>query len=277
MMCCLFGTDSVGPGNPADDALFFAARHICRFGIRVNMDVIEVEGLTKQFGEDDALIDVLRGIDLTIGGGELVAIMGPSGSGKSTLLSMLGGIDVPTTGRVLVEGTDHESLSDDQRTLMRRKRIGFVFQAFNLLPTLTAVENVSLPLELDGVPTAEATRRAEAALQQVEMLKRRDHIPGKLSGGEQQRVAIARALAIQPVLLLADEPTGNLDSRQTEIVSDLLLRLVEEHGHTIVMVTHDANVAKIAHRIVYLRDGRVESDTRQEPVRSGGSHVGEEV
>lgn len=233
------------------------------------MDVIEVESLSKQFGEGEALVNVLRGIDLKIGSGELVAIMGPSGSGKSTLLSMLGGIDVPTTGRVLVEGVDLESLTDDQRTLMRRKRIGFVFQAFNLLPTLTALENVSLPLELDGVPTAEAVLRAERALEEVEMLKRSDHIPGKLSGGEQQRVAIARALAIQPVLLLADEPTGNLDSRQTEIVSNLLLRLVESHGHTIVMVTHDANVAKIAHRIVYLRDGRVESDTRQQPVRLG--------
>jgi len=240
------------------------------------MDVIEVEGLTKQFGEGVTLVDVLRGIDLTIGGGELVAIMGPSGSGKSTLLSMLGGIDVPTTGRVLVEGTDLESLTDDQRTLMRRKRIGFVFQAFNLLPTLSALENVSLPLELDGVSAKEAAVRAEQALQQVEMLKRRDHIPGKLSGGEQQRVAIARALAIQPALLLADEPTGNLDSRQSEIVSSLLLRLVEEQGHTIVMVTHDSNVAKIAHRIVYLRDGRVESDTRQEPVKMGGPLDGEE-
>ncbi len=235
------------------------------------MEVIEVEGLTKHFGEGDARVEVLRGIDLAIGSGELVAIMGPSGSGKSTLLSMLGGIDVPTTGRVLVEGTDLDSLTDDQRTLMRRKRIGFVFQAFNLLPTLNAMENVSLPLELDGVPAAEAARRAESALEQVEMLKRRNHIPGKLSGGEQQRVAIARALAIEPALLLADEPTGNLDSRQSERVSDLLLRLVEEHGHTIVMVTHDANVAKIAHRIVYLRDGRVESDTRQEPVSIGGS------
>jgi putative ABC transport system ATP-binding protein len=235
------------------------------------MDVIEVEGLTKQFGEGDALVDVLCGIDLTIGSGELVAIMGPSGSGKSTLLSMLGGIDVPTTGRVLVEGTDLESLTDDQRTLLRRKRIGFVFQAFNLLPTLTAIENVSLPLELDGVSSSDATSRARASLEQVEMLKRRDHIPGKLSGGEQQRVAIARALAIQPVLLLAFETTGNLDIRQGEIVSELLLRLVEEHGHTIVMVTHDANVAKIAHRIVYLRDGRVESDIRQEPVRISGS------
>jgi len=189
---------------------------------------------------------------------------------------MLGGIDVPTTGRVIVERTDLESLTDDQRTLMRRKRIGFVFQAFNLLPTLTAIENVSLPLELDGVSSAEATSRAESALEQVEMLKRRDHIPGKLSGGEQQRVAIARALAIQPALLLADEPTGNLDSRQTEIVSDMLLKLVEEQGHTIVMVTHDANVAKIAHRIVYLRDGAVESDTRQQPVRISTASIGED-
>ncbi len=235
------------------------------------MDVIEVSGLTKQFGEGDALTDVLRGIDLTIAQGELVAIMGPSGSGKSTLLSMLGGIDVPSTGRVVVEGTDLDSLTDDQRTLLRRKRVGVIFQAFNLLPTLSAIENVSLPLELDGVSSAEAERRATAALEQVEMLPRRDHIPSKLSGGEQQRVAIARALAIEPALLLADEPTGNLDSQQSALVSNLLLRLVVEHGHTIVMVTHDPNVAQIAHRIVYLRDGRVESDRRQEPQPLDGS------
>jgi len=230
------------------------------------MDVIETRKLTKQFGLGDVRVEALKGIDLHIGQAEFVAIMGPSGSGKSTLLSLLGGVDVPSSGQVLLEGTDLATLGDDARTLMRRRKIGFVFQAFNLLPTLTAEENVSLPLELDGVPATEARRRALQALELVEMSNREHHIPSKLSGGEQQRVAIARALAIEPALLLADEPTGNLDSRQTQLVTDLLRQLVDEHGQTIVTVTHDAEVGAAAQRVVLLRDGAVESDTRQEPI-----------
>lgn len=228
------------------------------------MDVIETRNLTKRFGGGDVLVDALKGINLHIGKAEFVAIMGPSGSGKSTLLSLLGGVDVPTSGQVLLEGTDLASLGDDERTLMRRRRIGFVFQSFNLLPTLTAQENVSLPMELDGISAKEANERATRALELVEMSDRRHHIPTKLSGGEQQRVAIARALAIEPALLMADEPTGNLDSRQTQLVTDLLRQLVDEHGQTIVTVTHDAEVGAATQRVVMLRDGTIESDTRQD-------------
>lgn len=228
------------------------------------MDVLETRNLTKQFGTGEVRVDALRGVDICIKQSEFVAIMGPSGSGKSTLLTLLGGIDVPTSGQVLLEGTDLATLSDDARTLMRRRRIGFVFQAFNLLPTLTAEENVSIPMELDGVSAKEASQRALKALELVEMSKRRHHIPSKLSGGEQQRVAIARALAIEPALLLADEPTGNLDSRQTQLVTNLLRQLVDEHGQTIVTVTHDDEVGAAARRVILLRDGVIESDTQQE-------------
>ncbi len=235
------------------------------------MHVLETRNLTKQFGTGDVRVDALRGVDIGIKQSEFVAIMGPSGSGKSTLLTLLGGIDLPTSGQVLLEGTDLATLSDDARTLMRRRRIGFVFQAFNLLPTLSAEENVSIPMELDGVPAKEASQRALKALELVEMSKRRHHIPSKLSGGEQQRVAIARALAIEPALLLADEPTGNLDSRQTQLVTDLLRQLVDQHGQTIVTVTHDADVGSVAQRLILLRDGVVESDSRQEAVHESAS------
>ncbi|MBC8355810.1 MAG: ABC transporter ATP-binding protein [Planctomycetes bacterium] len=228
------------------------------------MDVVETRSLTKQFGSGDVLVEALRGIDLRIGPSELVAIMGPSGSGKSTLLAILGGVDVPTSGQVLLEGTDLSELSDDERTLMRRRRIGFVFQSFNLLPTLTAEENVSLPLELDGIASREASERACRALELVEMSHRRGHIPSKLSGGEQQRVAIARALAIEPALVLADEPTGNLDSRQTGRVAKLLQELVEKQGHTIVMVTHDDAVGAAAQRLITIRDGLIDGDVRRD-------------
>ncbi len=226
------------------------------------MDVIETRNVTKQFGTGDVCVEALKGVDLQIGEAEFVAIMGPSGSGKSTLLTLLGGVDVPTSGQVLLEGTDLATLGDDARTLMRRRRIGFIFQAFNLLPTLTALENVALPMELDGVATKLANERATKALELVEMSGRKHHIPSKLSGGEQQRVAIARALAIEPALLLADEPTGNLDSRQTQLVTDLLRQLVDEHGQTIVTVTHDIEVGAAARRVIMLRDGMIESDQR---------------
>ncbi len=240
------------------------------------MDVIETRELTKQFGSGDVLVQALRGVDLRIESGELVAIMGPSGSGKSTLLAILGGVDVPTSGKVLLEGADLSEMSDDQRTLIRRRRIGFVFQSFNLLPTLTAEENVSLPLELDGVAAREASQRACHALELVEMSHRRGHIPSKLSGGEQQRVAIARALVIEPALVLADEPTGNLDSRQSKRVTDLLQELVANQRHTIVVVTHDEEVGDSAQRLITLRDGLVEGDHRKEVNQSSRAVVAEE-
>jgi putative ABC transport system ATP-binding protein len=235
------------------------------------MPLIETRILKKSFGEKDVQVDVLRGITLSIEAGEFVAIMGPSGSGKSTLLTILGGIEPPTSGQVLLEGTDLSTLADDQRTLLRRRRIGFIFQAFNLIATLSAVENVSLPMELDGMSRSEANDRAMKALERVEMQQRAKHIPSKLSGGEQQRVAIARAIAIKPAIIMADEPTGNLDSRQGQRVTQLLRELVQEHGQTMVMVTHDSNVAKSASRLLLIRDGQIESDQPQAGWSQGGA------
>ena len=231
------------------------------------MAVLETRQVTKVYGEGDAKVEALRGVDLQVAEGEMLAIMGRSGSGKSTLLTLLGGVDVPTGGQVLLEGKDLSAMTDDQRTLIRRQRIGFVFQAFNLLPIFTAEENVSLPLELDGMPSAAAKKRALEKLELVGLGKRKDHIPGKLSGGEQQRVAIARALAIEPAILLADEPTGNLDSANGERVTAMLRRLVEEHHQTIVLVTHDPLVAAQADRVIYLADGLVEREEINRPNR----------
>jgi putative ABC transport system ATP-binding protein len=189
--------------------------------------------------------------------------MGPSGSGKSTLLHILGGVESPTGGSVLLEQTDLASLNDDQRTLLRRKRMGFIFQSFNLLPTFTAEENVALPLDLGGTSAKQARRRAREALGMVGMAHRREHLPSALSGGEQQRVAIARSLVVEPALLLADEPTGNLDSANGQQVTALLRKLVDQQNQTIVMVTHDVNVAAQADRLVRLRDGVVDIDGKQ--------------
>ncbi|MFO0012248.1 MAG: ABC transporter ATP-binding protein [Planctomycetota bacterium] len=244
------------------------------------MPIIEIRNLTKQFGTGDLAVEVLRGVNLSIAAGEFVALMGPSGSGKSTLMSIIGGIEPPSGGQVLLDGVDISTLDDDQRTLLRRRKIGFVFQAFNLIPTLSALENVALPMELDGLPRTQARARAIQALDRVEMRHREQHTPSKLSGGEQQRVAIARAIAIEPMILLADEPTGNLDSRQSGRVTELLRSLALDSQQTIVMVTHDAQVARAAFRLVKFRDGNIESDmTKDEfstgapafPVSSGGS------
>jgi putative ABC transport system ATP-binding protein len=224
------------------------------------MNVIEAIGVRKSFDHGPVHVDAVSGIDLDVRAGELLAIVGPSGSGKSTLLSMLGGIETPTSGKILLEGTDMASLNDDQRTLLRRRRIGFIFQAFNLIPTLTAIENVSLPLELDGVSETEARQRAADSLRQVDLAERRDHLPSMMSGGEQQRVAVARGLVIQPAVLLADEPTGNLDSISGLQVTRLLRDLVDLHGQTVVIITHDMHVAGQADRIVRVRDGHLEPE-----------------
>ena len=222
------------------------------------MYIIETQGLRKAYQFGEVLVEAVRGVDLRVEEGSLLAIMGPSGSGKSTLLYMLGGIETPSEGKVLLEGTDLASLSDDRGTMLRRQRIGFIFQTFNLLPTLTAQENVALPLRLDGARVAAARQLADAMLELVGMGHRRTHLPSMLSGGEQQRVAIARALIGRPALLLADEPTGNLDSVNGRQITAMLRDLVSEHRQTIVMVTHDGEVAKAADRVVHLRDGRVE-------------------
>ena len=223
--------------------------------------VIETIELRKTYGQGEGQVEALRGVDMRVDGGKFVAIVGPSGCGKSSLLSLLGGVDLPTSGRVLVDGVDLATLSDDQRTIARRERIGFIFQSFNLLPTLSAEENVALPLQLDGQKEAESFQRAHEALDQVGMQARYGHLPSEMSGGEQQRVAIARALAIDPVLLLADEPTGNLDSANSERTVELLKELVQQTGRTIVVVTHDLAIAKQADRVITLRDGKIVDDT----------------
>jgi putative ABC transport system ATP-binding protein len=224
------------------------------------MYVIEAEGLTKTYGDGEIRVEALQNVNFKAEQGTFVAVVGPSGSGKTTLLHILGGIEHFNSGRILLEGRDISSMSDDERTLLRRQKIGFVFQSFNLMPTLTAEENVLLPLELDGALSPDLRKRAAEKLELVGMSHRSKHVPGNLSGGEQQRVAIARALVIEPAFLLADEPTGNLDSANGRQVIALLRELADRNGQTIIMVTHDKEVAEQADRIVRLRDGRVESE-----------------
>jgi putative ABC transport system ATP-binding protein len=210
-------------------------------------------------GEND--ITALAGVSLDIAKGSFVVIMGPSGSGKSTLLHLIGGLDRPSSGDLLVDGRLIGQMADDEVTLFRRTKVGFVFQFFNLLPTLTALENVTLPFVLDGVSKGEADRRARSILEKVGLEQRRHHLPEELSGGEIQRVAMARALAFDPPILLADEPTGNLDSKNGDAILSLLRKIKEERGCTVVMVTHSDEAASYGERIIFLRDGRVEKET----------------
>ncbi|MGC4003872.1 MAG: ABC transporter ATP-binding protein [Pirellulales bacterium] len=221
------------------------------------MDLIEVHGVGRQYGEGQVRVSALRDVDMRVRAGEFVAIMGPSGSGKSTLLNLLGGIDVPTTGEIYLEGTPLSQMNDDERTILRRRRIGFIFQKIHLLPILSAGENVALPLQLNGMSRKDALEIAANMLQLVGLQHRLKHLPNEMSGGEQQRVAIARALAIEPAIVLADEPTGSLDSANGKQITQLMRKLVEEHGQTIIMVTHDTHVASLADRLVTVRDGHV--------------------
>jgi putative ABC transport system ATP-binding protein len=218
---------------------------------------IEVRDLHKDYGADATLVHALNGVDLEIEDGEFVAIMGPSGSGKSTLLHILGALESPTGGTVAVEGHRYEGLDDKHLTRFRRDHIGFVFQFFNLLTSLTAAENVLLPGLIAGKRNEAMVKRSYDLLGEVGLAGRAEHVPSELSGGEQQRVSIARALLLSPELVLADEPTGNLDSRAGKGVLRLLRELNESQGHTIVMVTHDPSAAAVADRVVFLRDGRI--------------------
>jgi putative ABC transport system ATP-binding protein len=218
--------------------------------------VLAARGLSKVF-DAASPVQALRGVDLTLARGEMVAVMGRSGSGKSTLLHLLAGLDRPTAGTVVVGGVDLASLDEDGQARLRRRRLGMVFQSFHLLDTLTAEENVALPLAIARRPAAKARRRAAEALAAVGLAHRLRHRPDQLSGGEQQRVAVARALVIEPLALLADEPTGNLDSAHGGAILDLLRRLVDERGQALLLVTHDAGHAARADRRLVLRDGRL--------------------
>jgi putative ABC transport system ATP-binding protein len=222
--------------------------------------LIELMGLTKSYGEGAAEIQALNGVDMRVENGEFVAIMGPSGSGKSTVMNILGCLDTPTSGAYLFRGVHVETLSGRQRTLLRRYFLGFVFQGFNLLARTTALENVELPLLYRGVPKQERHEAAETALDQVGLKGWEKHTPAELSGGQQQRVAIARALVTHPSILLADEPTGNLDTKRGREIMDLLTALNRDRGITVLMVTHDHDMAAYARRIVRFLDGVVERD-----------------
>jgi putative ABC transport system ATP-binding protein len=217
--------------------------------------VVSAQGLTRRYGAGDAAVDALRGVSLDVAEGELVAVMGPSGSGKSTLMHILAGLDQPTEGEVVIDGKNITKLKDSELTKLRRRHIGFIFQFFNLLPMLTAEENVVLPLSIAG--TKPDREWVDKVIGDVGLSDRRKHRPSELSGGQQQRVAIARAMVSRPTVMFADEPTGNLDSRTSGEILELLRRSVEDYGQTTVMVTHDAKAAAIADRVFFLADGEI--------------------
>ena len=223
--------------------------------------MIKVKDLIKNFGKGDVITKVLRGIDLEIPAGQFVAIMGKSGAGKSTLMYQMSLLDKPTSGKVILDGIDTEHFSEDERTLFRLKRLGYIFQDYALLPELSAVENVMVPLMMLGMTTSEGMEKASRALEAVGLGHRLHNRPSQLSGGEQQRVSIARAIAERPDILFADEPTANLDSVSGESVIKVMQDLHQQHGQTIVMVTHEPEYARFADRIIHLEDGAVVSDT----------------
>ena len=222
---------------------------------------IQIEKLTKVYGSGSTAVTALDHVNITIREGEFVAIMGPSGCGKSTLLHLLGGLDKPSEGNVLIGGHNLTDLDDDKLTELRRRRIGFVFQFFNLIPVLTALENAALPVTLDGIKPAEAKVKAIEWLTKFGLSDRLANRPDQLSGGQQQRVAIARALVADPKLILADEPTGNLDTRSGDEIASLLRNVSKEYKRTVIMVTHDPRIAAYADRIIFLKDGKVVDET----------------
>ena len=219
------------------------------------MTVLHTEDLRKRYGQGEAAVDALAGVDLAVERGEFVSIVGTSGSGKSTMLHMLGGLDRPTGGKVYVEDKDIFALKDDELTIFRRRNIGFVFQAYNLVPVLNVYQNIVLPIELDGRQIDEGY--VDQIVHTLGLESKLQNLPNRLSGGQQQRVAIARALATKPAILLADEPTGNLDSRTSQDVLALMRVTSEQFGQTIVMITHNEEIAQLAHRIIRIEDGRI--------------------
>ena len=233
------------------------------------MPLIQTENLTKTYGKDEAAVIALDHVSMSVNAGEFVAVMGPSGCGKSTLLHLLGGLDRPTEGHVTINGRSLSTLSDDALTQLRRRKIGFVFQFFNLIPILDAVENAALPLLLDGKRSAQARQKAAEWLTRVGLGPRLGNHPDELSAGQQQRVAIARALITDPMLVLADEPTGNLDTRAADEVAGLLQQVANEWGRAVLMVPHDPRIAAYADRIVFLKDGKIVSETLLESRAAG--------
>lgn len=228
------------------------------------MDVLVVEGVRKTYAGGEAPVEAVRGVDLVLEAGDFVALMGPSGCGKSSLLHICGAMDRPNVGRVWIEGVSVADLGDDALTRLRRERIGFVFQFFNLLPTLSIAENVALPLMLAAKPEREARRRALELLDRIGLAHRAGHFPQQVSGGEMQRAAIARAIAHNPALLVADEPTGNLDSENGRRVLDLLSEINRDLGVTILLATHSDETAAITRRTIHMRDGQIEHTTTEQ-------------
>jgi putative ABC transport system ATP-binding protein len=226
------------------------------------MSIISVHSLTKVYGFGDTAVTALNKVSLEIEAGEFVAIMGPSGCGKSTLLYLMGGLDRPTSGSVMIDSNDLSKLTDDKLAELRRRKIGFIFQFFNLIPVLSACENAALPLRLDKIPLSQSNTRATEWLKKVGLGERLEHRPDQLSGGQQQRVAVARALVGEPALILADEPTGNLDTKASSEIAALLRQVASEWGRSVVMVTHDPQIASYATRTILLKDGVIVEDTK---------------
>jgi putative ABC transport system ATP-binding protein len=225
-------------------------------------NIIEVQNLVKTYSTGEVEVQALRGVSLDVPVGEMVAIMGPSGCGKTTLLNCVSGIDDPSSGRIFIEGTDLNTMNDDRKTEYRAKRMGFIFQFYNLLPVLSAVENVELPLLVSGTKPSEARQRSMAMLERVGLTAWATHKPAQLSGGQRQRVTIARALVNDPAIVWADEPTGDLDSQTADEIMELMQGLNREQQQTFVIVTHDPGIAKRCHRIIHMRDGLIESEER---------------
>ena len=230
------------------------------------MEILRTTNLTKIYGKDDTAVTAVDHMDLSIEKGSFVAIVGASGSGKSTLLHLLGGVDTPTEGEVIIDNDNIYKLNDEKRSILRRRKIGFVFQTYNLIPVLTVEENIKMPLMLDGTKIEQD--RIDKIIDDLGLGKRKNHLPNQLSGGQQQRVAIGRALANNPSIIIADEPTGNLDKKNSEEVMELLTKAVKNQGQTLILVTHEPEIAAMADRIIHLEDGKIVSDTAQKNVNS---------
>jgi putative ABC transport system ATP-binding protein len=272
MIFILSFADGTGTGRPGTAALPGGETRIAANAGPDQLDlalstILELCDVNKTFGRGGEAVHALQDVSLKAATGELVAIMGASGSGKSTLLHLVGGLDVPDRGTILVEGSDLAAMSDRRRTLFRRDRLGIVFQAYNLLPTLTAEENIGLPLLVAGAAHEKIQAKTCELLEKLHLRNRASHRPAALSGGEQQRVAIARSLLNDPALILADEPTGNLDSRHSQEIWELLTRLAHEFGKAVLMVTHEAAAAAYADRVVVLKDGKIVGQFRNEDSR----------